>query len=106
MIKTAALKYAGIALLLTVYSAGLVFAGYSYAQKGKSDAVIDSLKKDKKLVQQAKAETRVVEKQVIKYVDRIKTVIDTTGCADVPADTDINHSLQQIYSATARPPVD
>jgi len=96
-------KFIAIAILLVVYTGGMLFAGYSYAQKGRSDAIIKSLDKDKSKVEKAKAETKVITKQVIKYVDRIKTVVDTTGCADIPADPAINDSLHQIYRATARP---
>lgn len=94
---------AAVAALLVIYSGGLLFAGYSYAQKGRSDAIIASLDKDKKSVEKAKVETKIITKQVVKYVDRIKTVVDTTGCADVVADPAIDDSLYQIYRATARP---
>lgn len=99
-------KYAGIAVLLLIYTGGMLFAGYSYAQKGRGDAIIKSLNEDKGKVEDAKTETRVITKQVIKYVDRIKTVVDKTGCADVSADPAIDDSLYQIYSTTARPSSD
>ena len=93
-------KYAGIAVLLLVYTFGMLLAGYSYAQKGRGDAVIKSLDNDKTLVKEAKVETKIITKQVIKYVDRIKTVVDTTGCADVLADPSIDDSLYEVYRAT------
>ena len=93
-------KQVGLVVLVVVYSGGLVFSGYSYALKGRGDAVIDSLEKDKKLVDKARAETKVIEKQVTKYVDRIKVVHDTTGCADVVVEPAINDSLLQVYCAT------
>ena len=93
-------KQIGLVILVVVYSGGLVFSGYSYALKGRGDAIIDSLEKDKKLVDKARAETKVIEKQVIKYVDRIKTVHDDTGCADSVAVPALNDSLLQVYCAT------
>jgi len=93
-------------VLLVVYTGGMLFAGYNYAERGRADAITASLKKDNKAVQKARIETKVITKQVVKYVDRIKTVVDTTGCADIIADPDINDSLYQIYRATARPQAD
>ncbi len=94
-------KGIGIAILFLVYSIGLIVAGYSYAQKGKGDAVLASLKVDKVEVEKAKAETRVITKQVVKYVDRIKTVVDKSGCSDSSASPVVSDSLFQIYRATA-----
>lgn len=43
-------KYIGVAVIFIIYSVGMVITGYSYAQKGRGDAVIKSLKSDSKKV--------------------------------------------------------
>lgn len=94
-----------IAGIIAVLGIGFI-SGYNWCNSGKQGAVLDSLDDDKKKVEKIREKIVYRNKEVKIYVDKIKTVKDSTGCADSIADPVISDSLLQTYRLTAGSPTD
>ena len=99
-------KLAVLAISVVLCLAVGFVAGYNWCNSGKQAAVVDSLEIDAEGVAEVKEIVKIREKKVTVYVDRIKTVVDTTGCADMPVDPDIDDSLFQSYRLAKGPEAD
>ena len=100
------IKYiAGIAGFC-LYSIALLIGGYGIATRGKSEAIVEQLADDKEAVIEARVEYKEVEVKVIEYVDRIETVVDTSGCLDTAVPDGFSDGMLDAYNAATRSKTD
>lgn len=89
----------GIAVLFGVGFA----AGHTWCTSGQQGAIHDSIEDGAEKVEQVKEVIKWREKKVNVYVDRIKTIVDNTGCADVAISAEHDDELYEIYKITRGP---
>ena len=90
----------GVILGVVIFGGLMMFAGYSFAQRGKAEAVVTQLKEDNDAVIEIREVVKWRTKEVTKYVDVIKEVVDTSGCLDMPVPDAVSDELFKAYSPT------
>lgn len=99
-----ALTKLGLVALGAIIIFGVGFAaGHTWCTKGQQKAVYDSIDEGAEKVEEAKEVIKWREKKVNVYVDRIKTVVDKSGCADAPIVPELDDELYEVYRLTRGP---